>query len=313
MPEHTDNLIATILEGNVKGSTDLAIETVQAILADAENYKNFESDYSLQLCILEWGAKIIQSRPSQITLRNAVLNALSKLGVDIINDDDEKVLEVLRSNVLEFINSAEGAKEKIATSGAHVIQNGDVILTHSYSGMVLAMIKHAVQNGKNIKVYVTETRPKYQGVRMAKELALMGIETTLTLDSAARYIMKKIDIVLIGVDTVSSDGSIITKIGSSQIALAANEAKVPFYVAAPTFKFSEDTLSGVMIALEEGNPLDLMKDLGINLEDYNELLEVYNPSYDAIPPEYIRGVITERYIMSPYSIGEYLANRSGVK
>ena len=166
--------------------------------------------------------------------------------------------------------------------------------------------------GKDIQVYVTETRPRYQGVKMAKELLDLGIPTTLIVDSAVRHLMKDIDIVLVGADTVSSDGSAISKIGTSLIALAAHEARVPFYVATPTFKFSEDTLSGVMITIEEAAVSEIVKGSDLEGSLGNPLFKVKNPSFDATPPEFIRGLITELYIMSPYSVGDYLARMSGV-
>ena len=300
MGKNVDMLIDDIVAVRLKGASPVAIRTAEAILADTE--AEFNSGAS----------RVIKSRPTNTSLRNAVKNTLYKIE-KIDDEDDEKVLEVIRGNVAAFTETVNTAADRIAKLGANIIRDGTTILTGSYSSMVKGILDTAYNVlGKDIQVYVTETRPRYQGVKMVRELLNLGIPTTLIVDSSARHLMKDVDLVIVGADTVSSDGSAISKIGASLIALAAHEARVPLYVATPTFKFSEETLSGVMIAIEEAAASQIVD--GSGLEDCmdNPLFKVRNPAFDATPPEYIRGLITELYIMSPYSVGDYLAKMSGV-
>ena len=299
-------------ESKVKGGGNIARMVASALEEDAREYLASGQHGDLKLNVQKWGAQMIRSRPSQITLRNTVKNILYRIE-KIDDDDDQKVLDAIITNSKLFIETVDGAKEKISILGANLLQDGDVVLTNSYSQMVKAIIDAAVNVlGKEIRVIVTETRPKNQGYRMVKELLDIGVPCILITDSAVRHIMRKVDIVIFGTDTVSSDGSAITKIGSSVIALAANEARVPLYIAAPTFKFSEDTLSGVMVGIEEGDPMDIVRGGSLEEEKDNPLLTISNPTFDATPPEFIRGIITELYVMSPYSVGEYLARKSGL-
>lgn len=304
-------LIEEIKEARIKGSTEVAVRTAKAILADAEGFVRPSLDVTLKQEASRWGRDIIRARPSQVTLRNGVKNTLMK--VEKLDDEnDAKVLECIRSNVEFFLKTLDSAKMRIAHHGANLIRDGDCILTHSYSSMIKAVFKVAKEEFcTDFRVIVTETRPRYQGMKMARELVELGIPTTVIVDSAARSMMKDIDTVMVGADTVSSDGSVITKVGSSQLALVAHEARVPFYVAAPTFKFSEDTLSGVMVKIEKGDPAEIYR--GSVLEDIagDPNLTFLNPSFDATPPEYVRGIITERYVMSPFSIGEFIARQYG--
>lgn len=317
MGQKVDKLIEEIKNSEVRGATNIAIRVTEAMVHDAEVYMNSDRrDNDLKYHTQEWGFQLIQSRPSQITLRNSVTSILR--GIEKIDDDnDAKVFEVLKSNAETFVEVAKNASERISLLGGNIIRDGDTILTNSHSALVRDIFNMAANiMGKDIQVYVAETRPKYQGVKMANELVNLGIKTTLIVDAAVNHLMPEIDLVIVGSDTIGSDGSVISKIGVSQIALSAHEWKVPFYVAAPTFKFSEETLSGVMIALEQGKESDVVK--GSTLGDYealkdrsNGLFQIKNPSFDATRAEYVRGVITELYIMSPYSIGEFLARRSG--
>ncbi|NLN72556.1 MAG: ribose 1,5-bisphosphate isomerase [Thermoplasmatales archaeon] len=312
MGSNADILKDDIRMARLKGSSPMAIRTADAILQDAEeafaegSFRNQLKDMIQQL-----GVDIIASRPSNVTLRNSVKNTLYKLE-KVDDSDDARVLEVVRGNVAAFKETVNTSAQKIALLGANIINDGDLILTCSYSAMVKGILDMAYnQFGKHFRVIVTETRPRYQGMKMANELIELGIPTTVIVDSAVRLFMKKIDLVLVGADTVSSDGSVISKIGTSLIALAAQEARVPVYVATPTFKFSEDTLSGVMVDIEQRKPGEITGGTVLEyVEDIN--LTVENPAFDATPPEYVRGLITELYIMSPYSVGEYLARLSGV-
>lgn len=313
MGKNVDMLIDDIVAVRLKGASPVAIRTADAILADTEaEFGSGTSRGHLKMTVQRLGAEVIKSRPTNTSLRNAVKNTLYK--IEKINDeDDEKVLEVIRGNVAAFTETVNTAADRIAKLGANIIRDGTTILTGSYSSMVKGILDTAYNVlGKDIQVYVTETRPRYQGVKMVRELLNLGIPTTLIVDSSARHLMKDVDLVIVGADTVSSDGSAISKIGASLIALAAHEARVPLYVATPTFKFSEETLSGVMIAIEEAAASQIVD--GSGLEDCmdNPLFKVRNPAFDATPPEYIRGLITELYIMSPYSVGDYLAKMSGV-
>jgi ribose 1,5-bisphosphate isomerase len=86
---------------------------------------------------------------------------------------------------------------------------------------------------------------------------------------------------------------VVNKIGTSQIALAAHEARVPFFVAAETYKLHHGTVVGQLVEIEERDTdevVDLKKFPG---------LKVRNPSFDVTPPEYVDLIITERGVIPP--------------
>jgi len=64
-----------------------------------------------------------------------------------------------------------------------------------------------------------------QGLLTIKQLDALGITTSLIVDSAVRYFIKEVDLVVMGADAVTVNGSIINKIGTSQLAMAAHEAR----------------------------------------------------------------------------------------
>jgi ribose 1,5-bisphosphate isomerase len=118
--------------------------------------------------------------------------------------------------------------------------------------------------------------------------------------------MKDMDAVVVGADTIASNGAVINKIGTSQLALAAHEARVPFYVCAETFKFSPRTMMGEMVEIEERDSLEVVRP-----GEVPSAVRVFNPVFDATPPEYIDSIITEIGVVPPYAAYEIIVREFG--
>ncbi len=233
------------------------------------------------------------TRPTAVSLPNAIIFILHRLNTTT-SENVEELKRVVINSAEEFIKYSKKATENIGIIGAKRIEDGDSILTHCNSSAALSVIIHAVREGKKIKVYNTETRPKFQGYITARKLLKECIKTTLITDSAVRAFMKKIDKVIVGADTVSANGAVVNKIGTSQIALIAKEANVDFYVAAETYKFSPATVLGEYIIIEERSPKEVIRNL-----EMPKNINVRNPAFDVTPPEYIDAIITELGIIPP--------------
>ena len=147
-----------------------------------------------------------------------------------------------------------------------------------------------------MRVIATETRPKFQGYITARQLAKEGIDVVLIPDSAVRLAMKWVDKVVVGADTVTANGAVINKVGTSQIALTAKEARVRVFVAAETYKFSPITVLGELVVIEGRDPSEIL-DLE-TLRQYT-LLKVRNPAFDVTPPGYIDAIVTELGVIPP--------------
>ncbi|RQD84311.1 ribose 1,5-bisphosphate isomerase, partial [Methanosalsum natronophilum] len=211
------------------------------------------------------------------------------------NTVDEAKKEIIE-NADNFIKSAQKAIDSIGEIGSRRISNGSVILTHCNSHAAIASIKKAFDQGKSISVVATESRPRKQGLITAKELNDYGIKTTLIVDSAVMSIMKKVDLVIVGADSIAVNGTLVNKIGTSQLALIANESRVNFIVAAETYKFSPNTILGQKIDIEERSPYEVVD------AEYLSTLEnvtIKNPAFDFTPAEYIDLIITEAGAIPP--------------
>ena len=208
--------------------------------------------------------------------------------------DDLKVYTINVAN--SFIESSNVAVKKIGEIGARRIKDGDVILTHCHSSAVVAIIRKAWKQGKRLQVYCTETRPRFQGRITAKTLSQAGIPVTMIIDIAARHFMNEIDKVIVGSDAIAANGAVVNKVGTSLIALAAREARTPFFVAAETYKFSPETMVGELIVIEERSPSEVISPARLKAMTN---VSIRNPSFDVTPAEYIDLIITEKGIIPP--------------
>ncbi|KAG2368518.1 nagb/rpia/CoA transferase-like protein [Suillus spraguei] len=144
-------------------------------------------------------------------------------------------LELVRQGQ-KYAAEALTYRDKIASLALGFIKDDSVILTHSYSRVVMKTLLRAHER-KRISVYVTEARPRGLGLRTYEELTAAGIPCTVVLDSAVSYVMDKVDFVLVGSEAVVESGGLINAVGSNQIAIIAQAANIPFYALAESYKF----------------------------------------------------------------------------
>ncbi|HDN73475.1 ribose 1,5-bisphosphate isomerase [Archaeoglobales archaeon] len=261
----------------IRGAARIAKYAAEVLMKYANRARDFDREMKKASEIL------LNTRPTAVSLYNAINFVMNYSGSTI----EEKRSDLVR-RAREFISWVETAQQRIGEIGEKRIKDGYVILTHCNSSAALSVIKKAHENGKKIEVIATESRPRLQGHLTAKELKSFGIEVTLIVDSAVRYFINNVDCVIVGADTITANGALINKIGTSQIAIAAKEARTPFMVAAETYKFSPKTLFGELVVIEERDPSEVapkeLLDLGV---------KVRNPAFDVTPRDYIDVIITE--------------------
>lgn len=281
----------------VQGARNVAIEAIKALetLASqtrAKTKKEFFDELAKAKEIL------FASRETEPLMRNAVRWMISQ--VEKSNEKNVKKLSMTVSLASkEFLKNLEDSKEKIAEIGAKRIRDNSVIFTHCHSSTVNYLLERAKKEGKTFEVICTETRPIFQGRTTAKEMLELGIKTTFIVDSAARFFMNQVDLVIVGADAITSEGNVINKIGTSMMALIAHEARTPFYVVSELLKFDPMTMYGDYEKIEERSPKEIWKDPPQNLI-------IRNPAFDVTRRDFIHGIICEEGIISPHSIIEVM-------
>ena len=143
---------------------------------------------------------------------------------------------------------------------------------------------------------VPEVRPRGQGLVTIRTLNDAGIRTNYIVDSAVRYFINDVDLVIVGADAISVNGAVVNKIGTAQIAHAAHEARTNVIVAAETYKFAPRTILGELIEIEERDPAEVL-----SREEAEKLpfVRVRNPAFDVTPAEYVDLIVTEQGAIPP--------------
>jgi ribose 1,5-bisphosphate isomerase len=239
-------------------------------------------------------ALLVVTRPTAVSLPNAVHLVMRSLETEFpsVLSAQEQFSGACRS----FISASEDAVSRIGEVGARHIRDGDVVLTHCNSEAALECILQAHRNGVRFSVFATEVRPGNQGLLTLRVLNDAGIPASYIVDSAVRYFMKEVDMVIGGADAVSVNGAVVNKIGTSQIALSAHEARTRFLVAAETYKFAPRTILGEFIEIEERDGTEVLPAL---IAKTLPNITARNPVFDVTPPEYVDLIMTEKGAIPP--------------
>jgi ribose 1,5-bisphosphate isomerase len=253
---------------------------------------------------------LMRIRASSIPLSNS----LRFVSLDVHQAADrgayvKELQTILTNSSKEFDEKLESAVRQIADIGARRIKEGDVIMTHSYSSSVIAILKKAHHQHKRPRVFVTETRPELEGRDVARELAAEGIDVTLIIDSAVSHFIEETDKVLIGAEAVAANGAIVNKIGTATIASVAQRARVRVYAAASTYKFSPETMLGELIEIEERDPSYVLESSTTRRPLH---FAVRNPAFDVTSPQDIDLIITERGVIPPQAAIMIVREQKGV-
>ncbi|XP_013794345.1 translation initiation factor eIF-2B subunit alpha-like [Limulus polyphemus] len=238
---------------------------------------------------------------SSISIRSAFELFLRFITLTVLDHKDfRECKEVLSNRGKQFLEKLGFARPKIAKLGHPFILDGSIILTHSYSRVVLDTLLEAAKAKKRFQVYVTESCPDNAGHKMCEQLGKKGIVCTVILDAAIGYIMEKVDVVLVGAEGVVESGGIINKIGTYPMAVCAREINKPFYVLAESFKF---------VRLYPLNQEDIPNNFKYLLSESQipeDINQTNHPFVDYTPPSYISLLFTDLGVLTPSAVSDEL-------
>ena len=204
----------------------------------------------------------------------------------------EKVLvladKIAYNKIIDHFNQAQ---ETINKHIFKLIKNNDIIFTYCHSTNVVNALVYSKKHGIKFQVYNTETRPLLQGRKTAKELRKAKIKVAMFVDSAlgvaleGKQGIKKTTKVLLGADALLKKG-IINKIGSNVIAQIAKNNKIPVYIVADSWKYTNKNV-----------PLE-NRTLNEIWNKAPKLIKIQNPAFEFVHKKYIKKIITELGVLS---------------
>jgi len=201
-------------------------------------------------------------------------------------------------------------------------RNGPVrVMTHCNAGWLatcgagtaLAPVYAAHTKGIAVHVWVSETRPRNQGLLTAWELREAGVPHSLIADNAAGILLARgeADLVITGADRVAANGDSANKVGTYLKALAAHAHDVPFHIAAPFSTIDFACPDGAAIPIEDRGPAEVRSVQGLGADGRVQSLALApdstgaaNPAFDVTPAGLITSILTERGASAPGRLRE---------
>lgn len=227
---------------------------------------------------------------SLLNLTNAVLLAAEK------SAGKAGLTEAVSEAAYAFAGGMEKHAEKAAVRFSSCLKKRSVILTHSSSDSVKQALAYAWRRKRLERVIVTESRPLFEGRRLAVELGRDGIPVTIIADAAMLDALRAADAALVGADAVTVEG-VVNKTGTALLALAARVCRKPFYVLCGSEKL---LAAGLKLADEPArDPRELLPQVARGVT-------VMNRYFDLTPLEWLTAVITEDGMLAPAELKKSL-------
>jgi len=247
------------------------------------------------------------SRPTAVNLSWATTRLLNLAEATVLENVDD-LRSALLAEAEALADEDVEINRRMGFNGAAVIENGANLLHHCNTGSLaavdfgtaLGVIYACQEEGKQIHVWVDETRPRLQGARLtAWELMRAEVPMHLIADNAAGHLMRtgKVDVVIFGADRVAANGDVANKIGTYKLGVVAKENQIPVYAVVPTSTIDLNLPTGDDIPIEERGAEEVTHIGNTVIAPLD--VPVYNPAFDITPNRYITGIVTEEGICYP--------------
>jgi methylthioribose-1-phosphate isomerase len=251
--------------------------------------------------------RLRRTRPTAVNLSWALDRMRESIRANADTDPTE-LADRLLAEANRMLHEDEEANQSMGRLGAELVPDRANVLTHCNAGALatgaygtaLSVIRAAHEQGKQVHVWVDETRPLLQGARLtAWELKEAGVPCTLLTDSMAAYVMAQghVDAVIVGADRIAANGDGANKIGTYGLAVLARAHNIPFYFVAPTSTIDLTTPSGAHIPIEERSPTEVTICGGARVAP--EGIAVANPAFDITPARLVTAIVTEQGVVRP--------------
>ena len=165
-------------------------------------------------------------------------------------------------------------------------------------GTAVSVIITAHHAERRIHALVAETRPGFEGARVATwELAQAGVPHALVTDAgaAASIAAGEVDAVLVTAERICANGDVLGVTGTYPVALAAAAADVPFVVLVATTAVDLGTPDAAAAPLEDGRPRAVLTAGGSRIAP--EGTSIRNPRLDRTPGSLLSAIITEEGVV----------------
>ncbi|XP_037669201.1 translation initiation factor eIF-2B subunit delta isoform X3 [Choloepus didactylus] len=291
-------------QGLVSGSNARCIALLRALQQVIQDYTTPPSEElsrDLVNKLKPYISFLTQCRPLSASMYNAIKFLNKEITGVSSSKREEEVMSAkseLRAAIDRYVQEKIVlAAEAISRYAYKKISNGDVILVYGCSSLVTRILQEAWAKGRRFRVVVVDSRPRLEGRHTLRSLVRAGVPASYLLIPAASYVLPEVSKVLLGADALLANGSVMSQVGTAQLALVARAHNVPVLVCCETYKFCERVQTDAFVSNELDDPDDLLCERGehvalANWQNYPSL-RLLNLVYDVTPPELVDLVITD--------------------
>ncbi len=283
--------INDLRQDNTSGASEFIEKSLEIIKKQLKLISDGNTD--ITNIIRDLSNMIINSRPSMAPLINTIGYLISDL--DVISKKN------ISSRIKQFYHDKKTREQALESAFRRFMKerNDQVqkILLISYSSTIIKLLTKL--QGVNLEIYVLESRPLFEGRRTA-ELLSKYFKVHVMIDAAMGKFMDEVDLVLIGIDSILKDGSIINKIGTLPLAVVAYNKIINVFAVGDSFKYNLKSHYGLNVIIEQKTAEEVYKE-----GEANDSITVHNYYFDITPSKYITGIISDLGVLS---IADFLKN-----
>ncbi|XP_012257898.2 translation initiation factor eIF-2B subunit delta isoform X2 [Athalia rosae] len=286
------------------------LAAVKQMLQDFECPPQADFTRIFESSLFSCEAYLNHCRPLAVSMQNALKHLkwqMTQLPTTVSDEDAKsKLSDAIDTYIREQIQLAGKA---ISNTIQTKISNGDVILTYAFSSLIHNILIDAHKAGKQFRVIVVDGRPWLEGKELLRRLANHGIECSYILINALSFIMPEVSKVFLGAHAILANGAVMSRAGTSQVALMAKTFNVPVLVACETHKSCERVQTDSFVYNEIGDANELTRQflsktkksplLNWKTKKYLDLLNI---TFDVTPANLVSAVVTELAILPCTSI-----------
>ncbi|XP_067240979.1 translation initiation factor eIF-2B subunit delta isoform X1 [Chanodichthys erythropterus] len=288
-------------QGIIAGSNARSVALLHAfkqVIQDYSTPPNEELSRDLVNKLSPYISFLSQCRPLSASMGNAIKYIKKEISNISSQCKEEEAKRKLQECIDSYVNEKIVlASEAISKYAIEKISDGDVILVYGCSSLVNHILCKAFEKERKFRVIVVDSRPRLEGREALRRLVKKGIRCTYVLISALSYILPEVSKVFLGAHALLANGYVMSRVGTSQIALVAKAYNVPVLVCCETYKFCERVQTDSFVSNELDDPDDLIvtRNGKTHLENWQTVksLGLLNLVYDVTPPDFVDLVITD--------------------
>lgn len=265
-------LTSALSQYKIVGSIPRCIAMLEVFQIVIEDYqtppgttlsRNLTSYLSHQIDILT------KARPLSVTMGNAIRWLKQEISLIDPSTSDKKAKRELCEQIAQFAREKiELADQLIIDNASQHIENGTTIVTYGASKVIQdLLIYNAVELKRDIQVIVVDSRPLFEGRKMAAYLRGRGVNVTYSLITSLDTIFNMdVDYLFLGAHSILSNGFLYSRAGTAMLAMSAKRRNIPVLVCCESLKFSQRVQLDSVTYNELADANDL-----VNIDDNNSV------------------------------------------